>query len=245
MIFGERYDMIKILGKGATATVYLAQDRHLDRFVAIKAGENKELLRKEAAYQAKLHGIFFPALFDCIEVSGQCFLVMEYIEGENLLQRKERIQRYTEEEVFRIIIQVTEAMEKIHNANTPCVYGDLKPENIMVQRDGRIKIVDFGTLVPLDATEGCSIKKRGGTPKFAAPEQWRDKPDVRNDIYGLGMLMREMMLQAGELCCSKEMSRIIERCVQKQKEKRFSTMEQVRLLCEQKIENNLKGETGK
>lgn len=226
--------MIKILGKGATATVYLALDRHLDRFVAIKAGKNKELLWKEATYHARLQGIFFPALFDCIEVSGQCCLVMEYIEGENLLQRKERIQRYTEEEVIRVIIQIAEAMEKIHNANKPCVYGDLKPENVMVQRDGRIKIVDFGTLVPLYAAEGCGLKQRGGTPKFAAPEQWRDMPDIRNDIYGLGMLMREMVLQAGELCCSKEMSRIIERCMQMQKEKRFSTMEQVRLVCEQK-----------
>lgn len=229
--FFGRYDIIKILGEGATATVYLGWDRRLSRFVAIKAGADKELLLQEARYQAMIHGKYFPTLFDCVEVGRQICLIMEYVEGENLLQRKKRIGRYTEEEVLGIAGQVAEAMGELHGGKVPFVYGDIKPENIMMQKDGRIKVVDFGTVVPLKVGKDSPLNLRGGTPSFAAPEQWKEPPDIRNDIYGLGMLMQKMLSMDGELFCGAEVRRLIERCTQKQKEKRFSTMEQVRLFC--------------
>lgn len=224
------------MGKGATAEVYLGWDKLLSRFVAIKVSANQELLLREAKYQAMLYGKYFPVLFDCMQVGRQTYLIMEYVEGENLLQRRSRIGRYTEKEVCSIGMQVAEAMKALHKGKIPFVYGDIKPENIIMQKDGRIKVVDFGALVPLGEGKGSLSKLRGGTPQYAAPEQWSQMPDIRNDIYGLGMLLREMLLQEGVLCCSEKMHRVIERCIQKQKEKRFTTMEQVQLLCDDLME---------
>lgn len=217
------------MGKGATAAVYLAWDKLLARLVAIKAGTNKELLLQEAKYQAMLYGKYFPALFDCMEVGRQICLIMEYVDGENLLQRKKRIDRYAEDEVLGIAGQVAEAIGELHNGKVPFVYGDIKPENIIMQKDGRIKVVDFGTVVPLGEGKGSPLHLRGGTPTFAAPEQWSEMPDIRNDIYGLGMLMRNLLSHEGELCCSLHVRSIIERCTQKDKERRFRNMEEVKI----------------
>ncbi len=198
--------------------------------VAIKAGMDKKLLFQEAGWQAMLHSKYFPTLFDCMEVGRQICLIMEYVEGENLLQRKKRIGRYTEKEVVAIAMQVVEAIGELHGGKVPCVYGDIKPENILMQKNGRIKVVDLGSVVPLQTSGNSGLHFRGGTPAFAAPEQWKEPPDIRNDIYGLGILMQKMLSQGGKLSCNPHVLRIIERCTQKQKEKRFSTIEQLRKL---------------
>jgi len=227
--FFERYEVLKILGEGATATVYLAWDRCLSRFVAIKAGKEKELLFREAECMASIHSTYFPVIHDCMESCRQVYLVMEYVEGENLLQRKGRIGRYTEAEVLSIALQVAEAMAELHKGKKPKVYGDIKPENTMMQPDGKIKVVDFGTVLTAGSCKEASDCVRGGTLTFAAPEQWKEPPDIRNDIYGLGMLMRNLLSHEGELCCSAHVRSIIERCTQKEKEKRFRDMEEVKI----------------
>lgn len=227
--FFERFEILKILGAGATATVYLAWDRLLSRYVAIKAGKEKELLLREAECMASLHGVYFPAIYDCVESRRQVYLVMEYVEGENLLQRKERIGKYTETEVVAIALQVAEAMAELHTGKKPKVYGDIKPENIMMQPDGKIKVVDFGTVLATGSSQEASVHVRGGTLTFAAPEQWKEPPDIRNDIYGLGMLMQNLLSNDGELCCTPHVRSIIERCTQKQKKKRFRDMEEVKI----------------
>lgn len=227
--FFERFEILKVLGTGATATVYQAWDRRLSRFVAVKAGEEKELLVREAECMAALHSPYFPTIHDCMESRYRVCLVMEYVEGENLLQRKERIGRYTEEEVVTIALQVAEAMTELHQGKYPKVYGDIKPENIMMQPDGKIKVVDLGTVLEAGNRVDAPVHMRGGTPKFAAPEQWKEPPDIRNDIYGLGMLMQNLLSHDGELCCSSYILSIIERCTQKQKEKRFRDMEEIKI----------------
>ena len=227
--FFERFEILKVLGVGATATVHLAWDRCLSRLVAVKAGEEKELLLREAECMASLCGTYLPAIYDCMESCRQVYLVMEYVEGENLLQRKERIGRYTEEEVLAIALQVAEAMTELHEGKQPKVYGDIKPENIVMQPDGKIRVVDFGTVLAAGSSKDDKVQVRGGTLTFAAPEQWKEPPDIRNDIYGLGMLMQNLLSHEGKLCCSAHVRSIIERCTQKAKEKRFRDMEEVKI----------------
>lgn len=228
--FFERYDVIKVLGVGATATVYLAWDGVLSRFVAVKCGTDKKLLLQEARWQSAVPCGYFPAIYDYVEIGVHICLIMENINGENLVQRKQRIGRFTEEEVVAIAMQVAEALKVLHSLKAVLVYSDIKPENIMIQAEGNVRIVDFGAVAPEGEGMGDSAKGegnvRGGTLRFAAPEQWKELPDIRNDIYGLGCLMKELLMQGGKLCCSGKTRRIIERCMQKQKEGRFRDMEQ-------------------
>ena len=222
----ERYEIIKLLGSGATARVYLAYDRLLKRRLAMKWGRERALLRMEAELLAGFSTQFFPALYDYTERERSGLLYMEYIEGENLSMRKKRIECFTEEEALGIAVKIASALACLHTGETPYVYGDLKPENIMISVSGSIKLIDFGAAVPICRKEGPRAgEKRGGTPLYAPPEQWMGRPDVRNDIYALGRLLQDMLKMGRGGMLSRGTRRLIERCVQKQPQKRYSSME--------------------
>ncbi|MCH5275968.1 MAG: serine/threonine protein kinase [Lachnospiraceae bacterium] len=222
----ERFEIKRLLGSGATAQVYLAYDRLLKRKLAIKWGREKVFLRQEAELLAGFSTPFFPMLYDYTEWEGAGLLFMEYIEGENLLERKTRIDCFTEEEALGIAVKTAKALACLHTCRTPYVYGDLKPENIMIRADGSLKLIDFGAAVSLGREEGSHIgERRGGTPFYAPPEQWRGRPDVRNDIYGLGRLLQDMLKMGRGGILSQGSRRLIERCVQKQPEKRYASVE--------------------
>lgn len=223
----ERYHVIKKLGEGATAQVFLVSDRLLGRNMAVKQGADKALLLAEAKVLASVSHAAFPVLYDYREDETGGSLFMEYIAGENLRQRRERISRYTQEEVVRIVCMTAEAVMSLHEAGTAYVYGDIKPENIMVQPDGRVRLVDLGAAVSV-AGNGCGIRingtaQRGATPLYAAPEAWQGRPDVRNDIYALGRLMQVLLPDSNEKC-SAGYRRIVERCVQKSPDCRYGSM---------------------
>lgn len=219
----ERYEILDKLGEGVTAQVYLVQDTLLDRKAAIKVRIGKELLLWEAKCLALFAGEFFPALYDYREEAEGCALIMEYIAGENLAQRWKRIEHYTEGEVLRIACMVAAAVDRLHRGKCPCLYGDIKPENIMMQPDGRIRLIDLGTVCPLsDAGETL----RGGTPLYAPPDMWQGKPDSRSDIYSLGRLMEELLEIKKGRKVSYDVRRLIERCTPRQKEKRYGSMQE-------------------
>lgn len=222
----ERYVMKKLLGSGATACVYLVYDRLLERNLALKRGKEKYLLRREAKLLAGFSTPFFPTLYEYTEQEDISLLFMEYIEGENLSERKKRIECFTEEEALGIGVEIAKALVCLHTGTIPYVYGDLKPENIMIRADGSLKLIDFGAAVPIDR-EGKNLvgEKRGGTPLYAAPEQWMGRPDVRNDIYALGRLLQDMLKMGRGGTLSRGSRRLIERCVQKQPDKRYPSME--------------------
>lgn len=222
----ERFEIERLLGSGATAQVYLAYDRLLKRKLALKWGREKVFLRQEAELLAGFAAPFFPALYDYAEWEDAGMLFMEYIEGENLSMRKERIVCFTEEEALGIAVKTAKALACLHTCKKPYVYGDLKPENIMIRADGSLKLIDFGAAVPLDRGEGPHAgEKRGGTPHYAPPEQWTSRPDVRNDIYALGRLLQDMLKMGRGGILSRGSRRLIERCVQKQPEKRYASVE--------------------
>lgn len=222
----ERYEIKKLLGSGATAEVYLVYDKVLGRKLALKKGVEKSVLRREAEILAGFSAPYFPVLYDYAEQGEAALLFMEYIEGENLSERKRRIGSYTEEEALRIAVKIAKALSYLHARKKPYVYGDIKPENVMMPADGSIKLIDFGAAVQLDGKPDCSIEeKRGGTPLYAPPQQWMGRPDVRNDIYALGRLLQDMLKMGRGGILSRGSRRLIERCVQRQPEKRYASAE--------------------
>lgn len=229
---------MKKRGSGATAEVYLAWDSLLDRKVAIKSGGDKELLLQEARYLTAFQARFFPVLYEYWEEEGRSFLVMEYIQGENLKERFHRIGQYTEEEVFRIARGIAEALDYLHTSEEACIYGDIKAENIMVQPDGAVRLVDFGALSPVsgrmvrrsfDGSEGCGkeVRCRGGTPLYAPPELWKGRADTRSDIYALGKLMKVLLSMNGERELSPKAERVLTGCLQALPEYRYQSMKQL------------------
>lgn len=232
----DRYEIIKEIGSGATARVYLAADKKLCRKVAIKQGSDKALLLWEAECLSAYTSAFFPALYDYAEGEKSACLIMEYIEGENLKDRFLRIGRYTEEEVLKIACRTAEIIACLHTAKKPLVYGDIKPENIIMQPNGSLRLVDFGAVNVIfeEAGRQPSGEVRGGTLLYAPPERWRGRPDKRSDIYALGKLMQVLLQMSGEKLTGQkterligsEMERLIERCTQVQPEHRYQSMEQ-------------------
>lgn len=226
----ERYERIRKLGSGATAEVYLVWDSLLDREAAVKTGQDKALLLQEARYLTAFQARFFPAVYEYGEEKNRGFLIMEYVQGENLKERRNRILRYTEEEVFRIAQGVAEALAYLHTGAHACVYGDIKAENIMVQPDGTVKLVDFGSLAPLSGyafrrmREGVKeeekIMRRGGTFSYVPPEQWRGKPDRRSDIYALGKLLEALLKGNGEEI-SPRAEKLLAGCLQEEADNRY------------------------
>ena len=224
----ERYEVVKKIGEGATATVFLLWDKLLERYVAAKCGTDKEVLCAEAKYMAMAVSGNVPSLYDYVENQEMGILFMEYILGETLSDRLNRIEIYTTEEAIQILVEVAKMLGVIHHAQTPCVYGDLKPENIMIQPDGRVRLIDLGAVTKIDehGTQEGRKKKRGATQGYAAPEVWSSKPDIRNDIYSLGKLMMFFAHHATGLLEHKEYMRIAEKCTAKELKYRYANMDE-------------------
>ena len=218
--------MIKKLGSGSTAEVFLAYDTFLERKLAVKKGYAREILRREARILASLRSPFFPALYDYTEEEDAGLLRMEYIEGETLADREKRIGRYTEKEALEIAAQAARALHTLHTGRRPLVYGDLKPENILVTEEGNLRLIDFGTCAAAGTYREGETEKRGGTPRYASPEYWTGSPDARGDIYALGRLLQDMLRMGRGGVISRECRRLIERCVQKQPQKRYASAEE-------------------
>lgn len=216
----ERYRILKKIGEGATAEVFLAYDAVTDRRVAIKCGFRRGLLQREARMQAMLSHSAFPCLYDYAEREGKSLLFMEYIEGENLKQRRHRIRFYRQQEAVRIVQGTAEALLPLHEAQIPFVYGDIKPEHILLQPDGKLRLVDLGAAVAADRD---SPFKRGGTPGYVPPETWSGRPDPRNDIYALGKLM-QMLMEDGKSLPSPGYRAVAERCVQRDPAARYRSL---------------------
>lgn len=222
----ERYEILRLLGSGTTAQVYLIYDKILGRKLALKRGAEKLVLKREAGILAGFSTPYFPILYDYAEQEEDALLFMEYVEGENLSQRKKRIDCFTEEEALGIAVNIARALVCLHTSKKPYVYGDLKPENVIMLADSSVKLIDFGAAVLFGREKDYAVKeKRGGTPLYAPPEQWTGRPDVRNDIYALGRLLQDMLKMGRGGILSQGSRRLIERCVQKQPEKRYASAE--------------------
>jgi serine/threonine protein kinase len=202
-------EIIELLGQGGMGAVYKAQQKQLDRLVALKilppqAGQAEafaERFTREARSLAKLNHPRIVSVFDFGRTEdGLCYFIMEYVDGTDL---RHVIQggELKADEALAIVPQICEALHYAHNKGI--VHRDIKPENILLDKEGNIKIADFGLAKLLDrpttAYTLTQVGQRMGTPHYMAPEQIEHPHEVdhRADIYSLGVVFYEML--TGEL----------------------------------------------
>ena len=199
-IIGGRYEIVKSIGEGGMANVYLANDKILDRKVAIKvlrgdlANDEKFIRRfqREAQSVANLSHPNIVEVYDVEEEKGQHYIVMEYIEGKTLKQLLQKRGSLTLSEVIDIMLQLTDGLAHAHDAYI--IHRDIKPQNIMIQDDGLVKITDFGIAMALNATQLTQTNSVMGSVHYLPPEQANGKSStIKSDIYSLGILMYELI----------------------------------------------------
>ena len=196
----DRYEIIKSIGEGGMANVYLAKDTILDRNVAVKVlrgdlENNEKFIRRfqrEAKSVSDLSHPNIVEVYDVGEEEGQHYIVMEYIDGRTLKQLIQKRGALTVPEVIDIMTQLTDGLATAHDAYI--IHRDIKPQNIMILDDGMIKITDFGIAMTLNATQLTQTNSVMGSVHYLPPEQASGQTaTTKSDIYSSGILMYELL----------------------------------------------------
>ena len=196
-VFFKRYEVIKRVGGGGMGNVYQARDVRLaNRFCAIKEmidlysdpEEHERTIKefeREASLLATLRHPSIPMIYDYFRESDKYYLVMEYIDGLDLNQYMKRLgTRMPEPQVLHIGIRICDVLHYLHTHVPPVIYRDLKPSNIMLSRNDRVVLVDFG--IARFLTAGLTDITTIGTMGFVPPEVYEEKIEPASDIYSLG-----------------------------------------------------------
>jgi eukaryotic-like serine/threonine-protein kinase len=204
-VLENRYEVLRICGRGGMSTVYAARDlrfHHVERLCAVKEmhvaapDDRTRVLRianfeQEAAMLATLSHHAIPKIFDFFSDGGLVYLVLEFIDGENLESIiDDATEFFPEDTLVDWALQILEVLAYLHDHQPePIVFRDMKPSNIMLRPDGRLSLIDFGiarTFQPLQ--KGTMI----GTEGYAPPEQYRGIAEPRGDLYALGATLHHM-----------------------------------------------------
>jgi serine/threonine-protein kinase len=200
-VLSGRYRLEAKLGSGGMSTVYLARDETLDRPVAVKVmhremSEQEDQLqrfRQEARAVAKLTHPNVVAVIDAGEDGGHPYIVFEYVKGETLKQRIARVGALDTQEAIAYAIEVARGLSVAHARNM--VHRDIKPQNVLIDEEGRAKLTDFGISRQLEQDGVTATGRVLGTTDYVAPEQAMGKDiDTRSDIYSLGVVLYEMLI---------------------------------------------------
>ncbi|MDB5944667.1 MAG: protein kinase (serine/threonine-protein kinase)-like protein, partial [Ramlibacter sp.] len=199
-----RYDLVRVLGKGAMGVVYEGRDPNLERRVAIKtvkvenlseeaAAEYEARFRTEARSAARLQHPNIVSVYDSDRDIDIAFLVMEYIQGDDLKHHIDRGVRYSLEQSLKMIRDLLAALDYAHKQGI--VHRDIKPANLLIEPGGRVKLTDFGVARIQDS--GDATRTQGsmvGTLKYMAPEQVQGlKIDSRADLFSVGVVLYQLL----------------------------------------------------
>ncbi len=196
----DRYEIIRSIGEGGMANVYLGYDTILDRNVAIKilrgdlSSDEKFVRRfqREALSASSLAHPNIVEMYDVGEDDGIYYIVMEYVEGKTLKQLLKKRGSLTLSEAIDIMLQLTDGMAHAHDSYI--IHRDLKPQNIMIKDDGQIKITDFGIAMALNATQLTQTNSVMGSVHYLPPEQASGKGStIKSDIYSMGIIFYELL----------------------------------------------------
>ena len=199
-LINDRYEILKLIGEGGMANVYLARDTILDRRVAVKvlrgdlAGDEKFVRRfqREALSASSLSHPNIVEIYDVGEDDGNFYIVMEYIEGKTLKQLIKKRGVLSLPETMDIMLQLLDALKSAHDSYI--IHRDIKPQNIMIKDSGLVKITDFGIAMALNSAQLTQTNSVMGSVHYLPPEQASGKGStIRSDIYSLGILMFEML----------------------------------------------------
>ena len=196
----DRYQIIKSIGEGGMANVYLAYDTILDRNVAVKvlrgdlANDEKFVRRfqREALSASSLSNPNIVEVYDVGEDNGEYYIVMEYVEGKHLKNLLKKRGKLTVPEVVDIVLQITSGLSVAHDSYI--IHRDIKPQNILILDNGLVKITDFGIAVAMNATQLTQTNSVMGSVHYLPPEQASGKgATLQSDIYSIGILMYELL----------------------------------------------------
>jgi eukaryotic-like serine/threonine-protein kinase len=199
-MLGDRYEILQLLGQGGMGAVYKARDVELDRMVALKLirpdlASHPEILRRfkqELILAREVTHRNVIRIYDLGQASGLRYITMEYVEGRDLRALLREKGKLTPEEAVPMFLQIAAALEAAHHAGV--VHRDLKPQNIMVDKDGRVYVMDFGVARSLETPGMTQTGALMGTPEYMSPEQAKGiKVDARSDLFSLGIIFYEML----------------------------------------------------
>ncbi len=259
-VIADRYEIIEELGKGGMGKVFRVEDKKIKEEVALKlikpeiAADKKTIERfsNELKFARKIAHRNVCKMYDLGEEEGTYYITMEYVPGEDLKSFIRRSRQLTIGTAISLAKQVSEGLSEAHRLGV--VHRDLKPQNVMIDKEGNARIMDFGVA---RSVEGKGITGAGvmiGTPEYMSPEQVEGKEaDQRSDIYSLGIMLYEMLtgrvpfegdtafaigvMQKSEVPkdprefnsqISVDLSRMILKCLEKDKEKRYQSSGEVR-----------------
>ena len=198
MLIGDRYEILEKIGTGGMADVYKAKCHKLNRFVAVKVlkqefSENTSFVSKFRVEAQATAGLMHPNIvnvYDVGEENGIYYIVMELVEGITLKKYIEKKARLSVKEAVTIAIQVSLGIEAAHNNHI--IHRDIKPQNIIISKEGKVKVTDFG--IAKAATSNTISSNVMGSVHYTSPEQARGGySDEKSDIYSLGITLFEML----------------------------------------------------
>ena len=248
-----KYRIIKKIGKGGMSEVYLAEDEKINKKWAIKEiksiGDkegNKAFINdalKEAEIMKKLDHPYLPRIVDITEHNEHLCVVMDYIEGETLEEKIKREKKLPWESVIDLSVKLCDVLSYLHNQNPPIIYRDMKPGNVMITKNGDIKLIDFGIAREFkEENTGDTVCL--GTKGYAAPEQFggSGQSDRRTDIYCLGVTMYHLVtgknpgeppyklypIRHFDKSLSPGLESIIIKCTQPDPDDRYETAEELK-----------------
>ncbi|MFQ6037376.1 MAG: protein kinase [Candidatus Aminicenantales bacterium] len=189
-----KYEIVRSLGSGGFGSVFLAKDTWLNIYVAIKVPHKQSMelfkLLKEPRLQAALNHPNIVRMITAEKKNKVFFMVMEYVKGTTMEKILEKEKVLDFDQASEYIIQIADAVNHAHS--NKIVHRDLRPSNIIISDEGKVKITDFGTSVWLNNVPYAST--RIGSPPYMAPEQFMGKATFRSDIYSIGCIFYEMLI---------------------------------------------------
>ena len=198
MVIGGRYEILEKIGTGGMSDVYKSKDHKLNRYVAVKVlkqefSENENFVSKFRVEAQAAAGLMHPNIVNVYDVGdedGIHYIVMELVEGITLKKYIEKKSRLTVKEAVSIAIQVAMGLEAAHNNHI--IHRDIKPQNIIISKEGKVKVTDFG--IAKAATSNTITSNVMGSVHYTSPEQARGGySDAKSDIYSLGITLFEML----------------------------------------------------
>lgn len=203
-VLGNRYQIVKTLGKGGMGAVYLAEDQRLPTKWAVKAmmrdslspkevAEATELFRTEARLLSELRHRNLPRIVDFFDEDSELYLVMDYVEGETLETRIERDGPLTLNLALELSLQISDVLDYLHTRPEPVIFRDFKPGNVMLTAQNEVKLIDFG-IARVFRKDKSSDTRALGTPGYAAPEQYgKGQSGPQTDLYAFAATMHHAL----------------------------------------------------
>ena len=252
-LIGEKYEILREIGRGGMSYVYLAVDKKIGTYWAVKQLRKdkddlsnqvaQKALKAEAELMKKLNHPALPRIVDIIDDGENFYVVMDYIAGESLDKILKRSKSLPQNMVVDIAIQLCDVLHYLHTQNPPIIYRDMKPANIIWRPDGTVALVDLG-IAREYKYENNEDTQWIGTRGYAAPEQFggRGQSDARTDIYGLGITLYHLITGSNpteppyelypirhfDSKFSSDLEKIIIKCTQNNPDNRYDTCAEVK-----------------